>query len=102
MGARVMVYWGREKQWFPGLVTKYDPQMPGHLVVYDDGDRTWNELDDLAKCDWALLMQEDPAHGQTPAQSGRGGGEKRRGSGDPGGAAQRARTAAATPGGRGQ
>ena len=100
MGARVMVFWGREKQWFPGLVTKYDPQMPGHLVVYDDGDRTWNELDDVTKCDWAPLMQEDPAHGQT--QSGRGGGEKRRGSGDPGGAARRARTAAATPGGRGQ
>ena len=54
VGSRVRVWWGGDKKWYRGRVTKYDAALLVHFVSYDDGDKKWHDLNNATE-DWELL-----------------------------------------------
>ena len=40
-GLPAKIYWEQEKQYFEGVIAKYNPRKRKHRIDYYDGDREW-------------------------------------------------------------
>jgi len=59
VGHRIEVYWPKEKQWYAGCIVSYDARQEKHRVMYDDGDKEWEILDQGAdgQAEWRDLLE---------------------------------------------
>ena len=57
VGARIKVFWPEEKKWYTGYVQAYSAEKHEHKVLYSDGDKIDEELDDTCNepMEWILL-----------------------------------------------
>ena len=70
IGARIKVFWPEEKKWYTGFVQAYIAEKHEHTVLYSDGDKIDEELDDT--CDepmqWELLEPASDLAGSLSAR----------------------------------
>ena len=45
VGKRVQVWWKDDQQWYGGHVQRFDNKSGKHLLVYDDDDTEWLDLE---------------------------------------------------------
>ena len=60
VGLPVKVFWEGDKEFFQGTVKEYSAADNQHLVVYEDGEQAWEDLDDDALR--VQLMPSESAH----------------------------------------
>ena len=44
LNLRVKIYWPSDKNWFEGVIDKYNSRNGEHHVTYDDQDQVWHDL----------------------------------------------------------
>lgn len=85
IGRRVQIWWAGDAAWFDGEVKQYGVHGSGmkHLVIYDDGDQKWHELDDEKRHGQLKWLDDGKAAAQKrttqpPAKSNKADGKRKR------------------------
>ena len=58
VGGTISLFWEEDKKWFRGEVQEYDPKTGKYYIVYEDGDKHW---EDLQLEVWQMVREPSPA-----------------------------------------